>query len=61
GLAGDFCVYFSALDSADYGFKTYFIEDAVRSIDISNFEKTVKKNLIDKNTSIISSTDISFR
>lgn len=61
GLAGDFCVYFSALDSADYGFKTYFIEDAVRSIDISNFEKTVKKNLIDKNISIISSTDISFR
>ncbi len=58
GLAGDFCVYYSALDSADYGFKTYFIEDAVRSIDINNFENTVKKNLSDKNVLIINSTDI---
>ncbi|MDY0082282.1 MAG: bifunctional nicotinamidase/pyrazinamidase [Ignavibacteriaceae bacterium] len=58
GLAGDFCVYYSALDSADYGFKTYFIEDATRSIDENNFENVVKKNLSDKNVLIINSTDI---
>ncbi len=58
GLAGDFCVYYSALDSADFGFKTYFIEDAARSIDENNFENVVKKNLLEKGVSIIKSTDI---
>lgn len=32
GLAGDYCVYFSALDALELGFETYIIDDAVRSI-----------------------------
>jgi len=32
GLAGDFCVYYSAKDAIKEGFVTYIIEDAVRSV-----------------------------
>ncbi|MGV3703863.1 MAG: bifunctional nicotinamidase/pyrazinamidase [Arcticibacter sp.] len=32
GLAGDFCVYYSAKDAIKEGFVTYVIEDAVRSV-----------------------------
>jgi nicotinamidase/pyrazinamidase len=32
GLAGDFCVYFTAKDALAEGFQTYIIEDATRSI-----------------------------
>ncbi|KAJ2918395.1 hypothetical protein MD484_g1998, partial [Candolleomyces efflorescens] len=32
GLAGDFCVKYTALDSVDYGFKTWVVVDAVKSI-----------------------------
>lgn len=58
GLAGDFCVFYTALDSADCGFKTYFIEDATRSIDKDNFENVIKKKLSKKDISIIKSGDI---
>ncbi|KAH9850807.1 Isochorismatase hydrolase [Lenzites betulinus] len=32
GLAGDFCVKASARDSAELGFRTYVVEEAVRSV-----------------------------
>ena len=32
GLAGDFCVKFTALDAVDYGFRTWVVTDAVKSI-----------------------------
>lgn len=38
GLAGDYCVYFTAKDALKAGFKTYLIEDATRSINIKDFE-----------------------
>jgi nicotinamidase/pyrazinamidase len=34
GLATDYCVKFTALDSAQFGFKTYFIEDASRGVNL---------------------------
>lgn len=42
GLAGDFCVFFTAMDAIDTGFKTTLIEDATRSIDDNSFQNCVK-------------------
>jgi len=39
GLAGDYCVYFTAKDSLLEGFKTFLIEDACRPISQAGFEK----------------------
>lgn len=47
GLAGDYCVYFSAKDALQEGFKTYLIEDATRPIDRDGFEKA-KKDIVDR-------------
>lgn len=38
GLAGDFCVYYTALDSVSEGFKTFVIEDATRPISTEGFK-----------------------
>ena len=32
GLATDYCVLFSAVDSAEHGFQTYLVEDACRGV-----------------------------
>ena len=58
GLAGDFCVFYTALDSADCGFKTFLVEDATRSINQNNFEGDVKKKLSEKNVYVIASGQI---
>jgi nicotinamidase/pyrazinamidase len=34
GLATDYCVKFTALDAAQWGFKTHFIEDASRGVNL---------------------------
>lgn len=34
GLATDYCVKFTALDAVQTGFKTYFIEDASRGVNL---------------------------
>ncbi|MDW7691744.1 bifunctional nicotinamidase/pyrazinamidase [Flammeovirgaceae bacterium SG7u.111] len=34
GLATDYCVKFTAIDSAELGFKTYLIEDASRGVNL---------------------------
>jgi nicotinamidase/pyrazinamidase len=39
GLAGDYCVFYSAKDALNAGFKTIMIEDATRAISKSDFEK----------------------
>lgn len=39
GLAGDYCVYYTAKDSIKEGFKTFLIEDATRPINDVDFEK----------------------
>ena len=59
GLAGDFCVYFSAKDALQEGFKTYLIEDATRPIDKVGFEKA-KKDIVERGGHIISSNSLYF-
>lgn len=39
GLAGDYCVFYSAKDAIGEGFATVLIEDAVRAINDADFEK----------------------
>ncbi len=45
GLAGDFCVAFTALDAIREGFKTIVIEDATKPIDYKGFEK-IKSDIV---------------
>ncbi|GGF11965.1 bifunctional nicotinamidase/pyrazinamidase [Hymenobacter cavernae] len=39
GLAGDYCVYFSAKDAVQAGFETFLIEDASRPISPEGFQQ----------------------
>lgn len=43
GLAGDYCVFYTAMDALKEGFDTFLIEDATRSIIPADFEKAKKK------------------
>ncbi|PPQ99952.1 hypothetical protein CVT26_009307 [Gymnopilus dilepis] len=52
GLAGDFCVKFTALDAVDYGFRTWVVTDAVKSIasDDAHFTEMESKGIKFLNT-----------
>ncbi len=39
GLAADFCIYFTANDALDLGFKTSIISKATKPIDVENWKK----------------------
>lgn len=47
GLAGDFCVKFTAIDAAEYGFNTWVVTDAIKSIakDDAHFTEMASKNI----------------
>ncbi|MCY7420717.1 MAG: bifunctional nicotinamidase/pyrazinamidase [Chitinophagaceae bacterium] len=57
GIAGDYCVYFSALDALIEGFETYVMEDAVRSIDPDKF-KIAKAEIVAQGGKIINSNGV---
>lgn len=57
GLAGDYCVYFTAIDAIREGFKTFYIEDATRSINEDGFEKA-KVTIETSGGRIVESSDI---
>lgn len=57
GLAGDYCVYFSAKDAIAEGFNTYLIEDAIRSINNDDFDKA-KQDIISKGGKVIKSSEM---
>ncbi|MDB5192339.1 MAG: bifunctional pyrazinamidase/nicotinamidase [Segetibacter sp.] len=57
GLAGDYCVYYTAKDAIKEGFQTFLIEDATRSIDNQGFEKA-KLDIVSKGGKILQSTDL---
>ncbi len=57
GLAGDFCVAYSALDALNEGFDTFMIEDATRAISAEGFSK-IKESIAAKGGKIISSKSI---
>ena len=43
GLATDFCVSYSAVDSAEHGFQTYVIEDACKGVSNESIAAARKK------------------
>ncbi len=57
GLAGDYCVYYTAKDGLKEGFTTYIIEDATRSLDEENFAR-IKRELTSAGARIITSKDL---
>ena len=59
GLAGDYCVAYSVLDSIAEGFTTTLIEDATRAIDKEGFEK-MKLEILRKGGTILNSADLEF-
>lgn len=57
GLAGDFCVYYSAKDAIHEGFKTFMLEDATRAIDAEGFNKA-RHDIEARGGKVINSTDL---
>lgn len=57
GLAADYCVAFTAIDSLKENFKTYIIEDATRPIDESGFAK-IKNELLAMGGQVIGSDSL---
>jgi nicotinamidase/pyrazinamidase len=59
GLAGDFCVYLTAMDSLAEKFTTIIIEDATKPINTENFKKAMRY-FQSKGGKIIQSADLNF-
>ena len=59
GLASDICVYYSAKDAVEIGFRTYLVEDATRGIDNppGTLEKRMKE-LEEAGVRMVTSRDI---
>ncbi|MCK5206625.1 MAG: bifunctional nicotinamidase/pyrazinamidase [Cyclobacteriaceae bacterium] len=59
GLATDYCVKFTALDSAQLGYRTYVIQDATRSVNLQegDFEKSLQE-MESKGIGIFNSAEI---
>lgn len=59
GLATDYCVFFSAMDAASFGFNTAVIIDACRGIDVpeNNIDVSIKA-MKKKGVNIITSDDL---
>ena len=57
GLAGDYCVYFTAKDSLAEGFATYIIEDATRSINKEAFQKATI-DILQRGGIVVQSSDV---
>lgn len=57
GLAGDYCVYFTAKDALQEGFATYLIEDATRPIDPDGFARA-KVDILQKGGTVIQSRQL---
>lgn len=55
GLAGDYCVYYTAKDALQEGFNTMIIEDATRAISAEGFENA-KKDIEERGGTIINSS-----
>ena len=59
GLATDYCVKFTALDSAQLGYRTFIIQDATRAVNLQegDFEKSLEE-MESKGIGIFTSTEI---
>ncbi len=58
GLATDYCVAFSALDSAAVGFETLVVEDACRAIDLAGSLAAAKARLSQAGVRLIGSAQV---
>ncbi len=63
GLAGDFCVAWSAEDAAEAGFETFIIEDATRAIGIDlpgggNSADHARTRLLSRGVRFVNTTDL---
>lgn len=58
GLAGDFCVKFTAMDAIDYGYRVWVVRDAVKSVSDSGKEWL---EMEDRGIHIIDSEEVSRR
>jgi len=57
GIATDVCVYFTALHSIEYGYRTYLIEDACRGVDESNINLRLDE-LLKRNCLVTQAADV---
>lgn len=57
GLAGDYCVFYTAMDALRSGFRTFLIEDATRAISDQDFEKA-KKTILENGGSVMKHADL---
>ena len=55
GLAGDYCVKFSALDSAEGGWRTYVLEDGMRCVSGDEGWRAAQEELTSKGVKIVTS------
>jgi nicotinamidase-related amidase len=54
GLAADYCVRATAVDSAKEGFRTFVVEEGTRAVDGKAWEEVVKGELAEKGVSVVS-------
>jgi nicotinamidase/pyrazinamidase len=59
GLAGDICVYYSALDSLEENFETFIIEDATRPVNQQDFDQAMKV-FLEKGGKLVQSYNLMF-
>lgn len=57
GLAGDYCVFYTAKDALAEGFNAFLIEDATKPIDANGF-KAAKKDFIASKGQVIKSAEL---
>jgi nicotinamidase/pyrazinamidase len=59
GLAAEYCVYFSVIDSLKEGFNSTLIEDGTRAINVDDFEKA-KIDILRRGGKILNSDSLLF-
>ncbi|AEJ61717.1 isochorismatase hydrolase [Spirochaeta thermophila DSM 6578] len=57
GLAGEYCVFYTAMDAAAEGFATFVVEDATRPLSAEGFEKAVVR-MREQGITILRSRDV---
>lgn len=55
GLAGDYCVKYTAIDAARAGFRSYVVEDAVKSVDPGEGWKQAIKEFEEYGVNVVNS------
>ena len=59
GLAGDYCVLYSALDAVAAGFETFVIDDATRYIDLEGSRAAAHQAMTEAGVRIVTAAEIS--